>query len=95
MSGRMGERGDTPVLFSENLATAYGRTYYQYKSYAKFEFQLSCKMWTGVTTADNLFQAFLLFDKHHELQNAAFMQTTTCVDQQGGAMGWGSGPPLW
>lgn len=52
MSGRMGERGDTPVLFSENLATAYGRTY-QYKSYAKFEFQLSCKMWTGVTTADN------------------------------------------
>lgn len=44
MSGRMGERGDTPVLFSENLATAYGRTYYQYKSYAKFEFQLSCKM---------------------------------------------------
>lgn len=44
MSGRMGERGDTPVLFSENLASAYGRTYYQYKSYAKFEFQLSCKM---------------------------------------------------
>lgn len=42
-----------PVLFPENLATAYGRTYYQYKSYAKFEFQLSCKMWTGVTTADN------------------------------------------
>lgn len=53
MSGRMGEHGDTPVLFSENLATAYGRTYYQYKSYAKFDFQLSCKMWTGVTTADN------------------------------------------
>lgn len=53
MSGRMGEHGDTPVLFSENLETAYGQTYYQYKSYAKFDFQLSFKMWIGVTTADD------------------------------------------